>query len=220
MPEWMKRAKLKKGASILEVGSGNGARLVAMRQMGYKDLTGVDPFILEDVSYSNGIKILKKEIRDIQRSYDFIMLHHAFEHMPDQLGTLQEIKKILNPQGTILLRIPVASSYAWKTYGVNWVGMDPPRHLYLHTPASVKNVAEKAGLNIVDSFFDGDISQFVASEQYARDIPLRDSRSYMENKSNSIFSRAQLRDFKKKADFLNQEKLGDSAAFYLQKKSL
>jgi len=219
MPEWMKRCSLDRHASVLEVGSGDGSRLMAMWQAGFRDLTGVDPFIRENVRYANGIEIFRKDIREVSRVYDFVMLHHAFEHMPDPLQTLKDLRRILKADGTILIRIPVASSYAWKTYGTDWLGLDPPRHLYLHTPKSLQVVVEQAGLRIVDSFCDGDISQFIGSEQYRRDIPWRDPRSYNENKRGSIFTRAQLRAFRSLTHRLNREKQGDAAAFFLRNMS-
>lgn len=219
MPEWMCRARLKRGASILEVGSGGGMRLLAMKAAGYCDLTGADPFVAADQQLPGGIHILKREVSALERSYDFVMLHHAYEHMPEPLKTLSGLKKVVNDSGTLLIRIPIAGTYAWKTYGVNWMALDPPRHLFLHTVKSFRKVAEDAGFKIVDYFFDSDVSQFWGSEQYKRDIPLRDPRSYFENRNTPLFSKAEIRRFKRETERLNREEQGDSAAFYLKKLS-
>lgn len=208
MPEWMGRAKLSRKASVLEVGSGGGMRLLAMQSAGFSDLTGADPFMEGDRELPGGIKILKQDITQLERRWDFVMLHHAYEHMPGPFETLQQLRQILSKDGTLLIRIPVASSLAWEKYGVNWMALDPPRHLFLHTVKSFTQVAEKAGLRIVDSFHDADPSQFWGSEQYLRDIPLRDPRSYFENRRTSIFTLSQLRHFRSETQRLNKEGLG------------
>lgn len=217
MPEWMSRARLERGQAVLEVGSGNGARLLAMRRAGFTDLTGIDPFLARESLERDGVKVLRRELKDVSRRFDLVMLHHSLEHMPDQLGTLRESRRVLKPGGAILIRIPIAA-HAWKRYGPDWVQLDAPRHLYLHTVGSLKIVADQAGLVVADMFFDSDAFQFWGSEQYARDIPLRDPRSYDESPWRSSFSRAQIAAWERQARDLNGRGEGDSAAFYLREK--
>ena len=68
-------------SKILDVGSGSGRRLISMANKGFNNLTGSDIFIKEDIIYSNGVKILKKDLSKINEKYDFIMLNHTFEHI-------------------------------------------------------------------------------------------------------------------------------------------
>jgi SAM-dependent methyltransferase len=219
MPEWMKRSGLSRSSSILDVGCGRGARLLALRAAGYGNATGVDPFVDADVILTKEMRVLKKYLNDVQPSYDLIMLHHSLEHMPDQTATLGEVARILKPAGIVLIRIPLASSEAWKRYSVDWVALDAPRHLYLHTVKSLEYTAGQVGLEIYDRFYDSEAFQFWASEQYRKDIPLNDPRSYELNPGASIFTRRQIRSFAREAERLNQESRGDTAAFYLRKTS-
>ena len=110
-----------------------------------------------------------------------------------------------------MIRIPIASSYAWRTYGVNWVQLDPPRHLFLHTVKSMSFSAEKAGLEVKDVFYDSGTLQFTGSERYSKNIPL------MDKSGDTLFSEAELANFQRQADKLNKEKQGDQAGFYLYK---
>ena len=145
------------------------------------------------------------------------MLNHSFEHMPEPLQVLNKLYLLLNPDKYLLIRIPVAGSYSWRKYGVNWVALDAPRHFFLHTKKSIKILAEKVGFKLVDIIFDSTDYQFWGSEQYLNDIPLRDSRSYYENPNSSIFSKKQIKEFKAKAIELNKNNDGDCACFYLYK---
>ena len=147
------------------------------------------------------------------------MLNHSFEHMPDPLSVLQKLYEILSPGKYLLIRIPVADCYTWKKYNVNWVALDPPRHFFLHTSASMKILTQKSGFQLANTIYDSNEKQFWASEQYLRDIPLIDRRSYFENPKNSIFSKKQIKEYKEKTKELNKSKEGDAACFYLYKSS-
>lgn len=210
-------AKLTLDSTILDVGTGTGGRILNMRRRGFKNLTGTDLFIKEDITYSNGVHILKKDITEIDEQYDFIMLNHSFEHMPEPLKVLKELFRILKANRTLMIRIPVADSYSWRKYGVNWVALDPPRHYFLHTPASMKILAEKAGFELREVIYDSSAYQFIGSEQYSRNITLIDENSYFKNPDKSIFTKKQIKEFHKRAVKLNKEQDGDAACFYLYK---
>jgi hypothetical protein len=78
-------------------------------------------------------------------------------------------------------------------------------------------LANKTGFELVHILYDSDYYQFWGSEQYAADIPMRSEKSYYENPNNSIFTKQQIDEFKKKAVELNLKKQGDAACFYLKK---
>lgn len=104
-----------------------------------------------------------------------------------------------------------------KRYGTNWVQLDAPRHLFLHTNQSLQILSDKTGFKIADVVFDSTELQFWGSEQYLKDIPFRDKKSFAENPRKSIFSKKQIASYKKMALELNKSKKGDSANFYLYK---
>lgn len=215
--DWFKIVKIKLDSEILDVGCGVGHLLLQMQEEGFYHLTGIDPFIDNDIFYKNGLKILKKELYAIKKQFDFIMLNHSFEHMPQPLASLREIYRMLKSKHYVLLRIPVFGSFAWRKYNINWVQLDAPRHFFLHTIKSVQILAEQAGFKIANIVFDSTELQFWGSEQYLKDIPLRDKISYAVNPKNSIFSKKDIEYFKSKSAELNKNKDGDSACFYLYK---
>jgi hypothetical protein len=59
--------------------------------------------------------------------------------------------------------------------------------------------------------------QFWVSEQYGRDIPFNDKRSYEIDPHASIFSGDEMQRFMRQAEDLNARGQGDQAAFYLRK---
>jgi len=214
---WFRRIGLGLDSSVLDVGCGIGHLLLRMRKDGFTALTGADPFLPESIFYPNGVTVLNNELSQLDGRFDCIMLHHSFEHMPHPLQALQEIARLLKHDRHALVRIPVASSYAWRHYREDWVNLDAPRHLFLHSLESMRLLAEQAGLKTAAVVFDSDEGQFWGSEQYRRDIPLRAPRSRAENPADSLFSNTEIRAFRRKAARLNNNNDGDMACFYLYK---
>lgn len=73
---WLSVAGLTQHSSILDVGCGRGELLYDMATMGYTRLTGIDPFLEDDIHYPNGPRIFKKTIHEVEGSFDLIMFHH------------------------------------------------------------------------------------------------------------------------------------------------
>lgn len=214
---WMRMAGIQTlDAAILDVGCGKGDRLLTLADEGFTNLTGVDPFIDGDINYPNGVKVHKNNLSNMMGRYDLITLHHSYEHMPDQLATLKKLHDLVENRGRVLIRIPLIS-FAWKEYGANWAQIDAPRHLYLHTEKSMRLLAQAAGFVIKEIAYDSTLFQFWGSEQYRRDIPMYDPRSYQVDPQGSIFTPEEIEGFKQQARELNQRGEGDQACFYLQK---
>ena len=218
VPYWLLKhgLKISSNSKILDVGCGTGEDLTQLECIGFQRLLGVDAFIASDISHPNGFKILKSSLDSIDGSFDFIMLHHSFEHMKEQLTVLQKLNSLLASGHYLLIRIPIRS-YAWEHYGTNWAQIDAPRHLFLHSEDSLNFLASQAGFEVSDIIYDSDEFQFWASEQYAKDIPLIAENSYGVNPDLSIFSEADIESYKAQASVLNQEQRGDQACVYLRK---
>ncbi|NMF96724.2 class I SAM-dependent methyltransferase [Aromatoleum toluolicum] len=213
---WLRRGGVRDfSAAILDVGCGLGDRLLTLRREGFTNLVGIDPFIGNDIHYQNGVRVLKLSVHEMDGAFDFITLHHSFEHMPDPLPTLQSLFRLVKPGHAVLIRIPVCGTNAWRTYGHNWVQLDAPRHLFLHSIMSMQVLAKQAGFRLGDIVFDSEPLQFWGSEQYVRDIPLLDPRSYEVNPESSIFTREQIQQYRQRAAQLNLAGDGDQACFYL-----
>jgi len=209
----MARMAVPKDRRILDVGCGTGKLLLELCALGYKNLAGTDPFIESDLDCGNGVLVKKCFLTELARTpklaWDLIMFHHSFEHIPDQLETLQAAAGLLAPNGSCIVRIPVVG-YAWEKYGTNWVQLDPPRHFFLHTEKSVQLLSEKAGLRIKSVEYDSFEFQFWGSELYVRGIALG-----AKGVPRRFFTAKEFRDFKRKSDDLNAARRGDQAMFVL-----
>lgn len=201
---------------ILDFGCGKGRLLQSLHYFGFRDLTGADAFIASDINYPTGVRILKKSLAELEPEFDLIMLHHSFEHLPDPIQSLIEVRRLLADDKYCLIRIPLIS-FAWEKYGVNWVQLDPPRHLFLYTEDSFRNLASQAGFLVERVVYDSTAFQFWGSEQYARDIPLTADGSTSAFAPPDIFTKEQIAEWGREAEMLNAENRGDQACFYLRK---
>lgn len=206
-------------ARFLDVGCGSYSRwLEHLAQLGFRDLTGVDPFIDADRRHGD-TRIYKRALTELEGNFDVITFHHSLEHMPQQLEALHAARERLNPGGTCLVRIPIVSSQVWEQYGVNWVELDAPRHLFLHSVVSITKLGKDAGLELFDVVYDSLPFEFYGSEQYAHDIPLTDSRSLWVNPESDLFSAEEKQSFETMALKANAAGRGGRAGFYFRARS-
>ncbi|MHC5079611.1 MAG: class I SAM-dependent methyltransferase, partial [Planctomycetota bacterium] len=214
---WFRTAGLDFDSKVLDVGCGSGGVLLKMQMDGFRDLTGADPYVSEALERDERIKIRKCEVFEIDEPFDFILLNHSFEHMPDPLATLKHLFKILNPNRKVLIRTPVASCHAWEVYGTDWVQLDAPRHLHIFSEKGMGILAERAGFVLDKVVYDSRSVQFWGSDQFQKDIALVAEDSHGENPSKSIFTLEQIEHYKAKSEELNRLGTGDQAQFYLLK---
>ncbi len=203
--------------SILDVGCGKGILLHKMKESGFEKVLGIDPFIHESIIYKNVLKILKKNFLDLGGKFDFIMFNHSFEHMENPEEVIKHSNILLNANKFLLIRIPVADSYAFKHFRENWSSLDAPRHLFIHTKKSIKILAENSGFEIKKINYDSRSWQLWGSEQYKKDIPLMNEKSFYVSPKKSIFTKDEIDLFEEKTKKLNNNQEGDQAEFYLQK---
>lgn len=211
---------LNKDTRILDVGCGTGELLRSLHQLGFQDLTGIDPYNKEEIIEIGGnSKIFKKYIFELEGQWDVIMMHHVFEHMPDPLRVLKCASELLVPNGYFLIRIPVSQSTAWKEYRENWVQLDAPRHFFIHSPISFKLLLKNTDFELIKTIYDSTAFQFWGSIQYENDISLHDDSSYAVDPKRSIFNEQDIASFSKKAKELNKNQKGDQAIFIMRKKN-
>ncbi len=208
--EWLARAGVGRESRILDVGCGFGALLRRLVDAGYRDVSGLDPFVSADLEYRGRLLVRRATLDQAHGSYDLIMFHHSFEHIEEQKKTMLSVARLLSPGGTCLIRVPTVSSSAWEEYKDRWVQLDAPRHLFLHSRASMERLATSAGLRVDQVVYDSTRFQFEGSELYRRDIPLREMAEH------PISPLQRLR-YSARARRLNARQQGDQAAFYLRK---
>ncbi|QDK83093.1 class I SAM-dependent methyltransferase [Spirosoma sp. KCTC 42546] len=99
------------GLKVLEVGSGDGEQLVPFKELGCKVLGYEPSSYLVEVAASKGISSVQglfteeaiDTLPDDFKEVDIILLSYTFDHIPDPIGFLNGVKKILNKKTGILV---------------------------------------------------------------------------------------------------------------------
>ncbi len=215
-----RHVRLNRDMSILEIGSGTGELLHELADLGIRKVVGIDPFVPEDISYSNGARVHKASLEDMGRrfageAFDLIMFNHALEHSPTPANDLLKVANFLKPRGEILVRLPVSNSEISEQYGKYWWSLDAPRHIYIFSVKSMGLLARKCGLAVKRVHFEGTIDDYLASEQHKAGIALLDPRSYVVTHDTSSFGRSRLRHYQSQIDEQNKAGTAALAGFVL-----
>ncbi len=200
---------------ILDVGCGQGACLARLRQFGFQNLLGVDPYLPEEF-LGEELPLRSCQLEDLEEgSFDLVMLHHVLEHVPHPFDLLRSVAKQMSDDGVCLVRIPLASQGPWKLYGVDWAELDAPRHTFLHTEQSFQQLAAASGLQIQDVQYEAEPFAFAVSEMYRQGIPLFDDQRGALRDWREEFSATECRRFEELALRYNDQGHAARAAFLL-----
>lgn len=199
--------------SVIDIGSGAGENLIHMRLLGHRDVQGSDPFLPQDIDV-HGTKILSRHHSELAGTYDWVVMNHSFEHVPDPHAMLASAERLMAAGGRILVRMPIMGTAAWRRYGIAWSQVDAPRHLVLYTPEAMEQMARGAGLVVERLFFDSWSFQFWGSELVTRGLPHRGASM---EQARSQFTKKQLRAWAEESETLNARRDGDAGGYVLRR---
>ena len=165
---WLQLAGVGPDSRILDVGCGGGALLHTLAAAGYRDLTGVDPFLDGD-RRAGIVRLLRRTVEALDETFDLVMMHHALEHVPDPAATVRALRARCRSGAHCLVRVPIAPSAAFRRYGERWVQLDAPRHLVIPSERGLIALAERAGFALVSHRQDSTAIQWWGSALYAGD---------------------------------------------------
>ena len=201
---------------VLDVGSGSGMVPLAVSLAGDVEVLGIDPFASGDRRLGEHAELRAVTLDGVTGRFDLVMLHHSLEHMLDPLDALRAATALLEPGGVVLVRVPTASSWAWREYRTDWIQLDPPRHVWIPSRPGLVALAGRAGLRIVATHDDSNEFQFWGSEQARAGLALTDPRSHFVDTRASRFTPRDLRDFRRRSRDLNRALDGDQTVVYLR----
>ena len=140
------------GGHLLEVGCGNGRQLERLARAGWQ-VEGID-FDEHAATMARGLGIAVRVGELASANYtdgqfDAIILSHVIEHVEDPVQLLAECRRILKPDGQLVVATPNANALGHRWYGRAWLGLEPPRHLVVFTPRALADAARRAGFERV-----------------------------------------------------------------------
>lgn len=137
----------RRAGRLLDIGCGNGAFLLRARDAGW-DVEGIEPDARAAAATRNAGLIVHATTIDSFKPegvFDRITLSHVFEHVHDPIATLEHCHAWLRPGGQLWMSLPNPHGIGARIFGRSWFALDPPRHLFLPTPATVLHLMRAAG---------------------------------------------------------------------------
>ncbi len=169
---------------ILDMGTGSGVLPFVLGLANRSFTIGIDPFLTTE-KQTKSFELKRASVQDIHETFDLILFNHSLEHMHDIERSLAHAKSLLEPGGTIIVRIPTVSSQAWDTYRENWFQLDAPRHTCIPSRKGLEKLATSCGLQIMKSYDDSTDTQFWLSEAVSNGLSTMDATtgytSYLTN---------------------------------------
>ena len=109
---------VRKNASILDAGCGEGALLNELQKRGYRNLHGVD---IEKEKYAiNDVKFKKADLNEripfSDGSFDLIFSIENLEHLDSPYNAIKEFHRVLKKDGVLIVSTPNLNNWYQKLY--------------------------------------------------------------------------------------------------------
>lgn len=139
--------------ALLDVGCSTGLFLNHMAQKGWI-VTGVEPNFQAAQYAKNrfGLNVINDTIESAslpETAFDVITYWDVMEHVYDPMAVFSKTNQLLKDNGLLLINFPPAESFARHKFKDNWIGYDPPRHLYVFSRETMKAYLVRNGFEIL-----------------------------------------------------------------------
>jgi SAM-dependent methyltransferase len=133
---------------VLDAGCGGGATTDSLAK--YGNVTGLE---LEEVAveyaHERGRNVIQGSIETLpfeNGSFDLVLALDVIEHLPNDLQALQELHRVLRPEGRLLVTVPALEML--------WSGHDEANgHYRRYTADELRRQVELAGLHVAISTY-------------------------------------------------------------------
>jgi SAM-dependent methyltransferase len=134
---------------VLDIGCGNGRFLAHLAEAGF-ECHGTE-LSAETARRAMGLTGIQVRVGELEAdsypaaSFELVSIWHVLEHLPDPERTLHHCARWLVPGGALMLAVPNVASWQARIFRGAWFHLDPPRHLFHFTPASLSDALDAAG---------------------------------------------------------------------------
>jgi 2-polyprenyl-3-methyl-5-hydroxy-6-metoxy-1,4-benzoquinol methylase len=134
--------------NLLDIGAGTGDFLLTSKQNGWNTI-GVEPSEkAKGIAIGKGIQFSDSTEELESNSFDVITMWHVLEHVPKLEIQIKELKRLVKPNGTIIIAVPNFKSYDAKYYGKFWAAFDVPIHFWHFSKTAIQLLFEKENIKL------------------------------------------------------------------------
>lgn len=130
---------------VIDIGCGNGVLLAAFARamtgwdLAGHDLNGRNVTALQAIPGFTGL--LTEPLDRVRGHFDVVSMIHSLEHFPDPAMALAEARRLLTPDGVLLVQVPDAAA--------NPFDLTVADHRTHFTAATLERLARRCGLSII-----------------------------------------------------------------------
>lgn len=139
------------GKTILDVGCGTGDFLQTAKNNSW-NVYGIEPNEKARAIANSKTRNQVFDTNTLQEfesgAFDVITLWHVLEHLPNLETEIQNLNRLLKPNGRLVIAVPNFKSYDAKHYNAFWAAYDVPRHLWHFSQTSISKLFSKHNLEI------------------------------------------------------------------------
>ena len=133
---------------ILDIGAGTGDFLLTAQENGWQTI-GLEPSPrAKGIAIKKGISFVEDTKELESHSFDTITMWHVLEHVPDLDAQIKELKRLLKPEGTLIIAVPNYKSFDAKHYGAFWAAYDVPIHFWHFSKKAIQLLFAKEGMKL------------------------------------------------------------------------
>lgn len=136
---------------LLDIGCGGGDFLVACREKGWIGV-GVEQAgaPVQQQQGELGIIVVPPERMHelVEGSFEVVTIWHVLEHLPEPRVTLEAVRRLLAPNGRLVVEVPNFGSWQARLGGADWFHIDVPRHLLHFDRGALEKLLDRAGFEV------------------------------------------------------------------------
>lgn len=137
---------------LLEVGCASGAYLQELKSKGWT-VEGIEyAETAAEAARDAGLSVQTGSVESAHapaRTPDVIAAWMVLEHLHEPVDALRRMRAWVQPDGWLVGVVPDASAFDRRWFGNHWHGLHLPNHLYHYDPASLRQILQRGGWNLV-----------------------------------------------------------------------
>ena len=136
---------------LLDIGCGTGDFLETAKNNGWQ-ITGIEPSDnareIANKKTNNSVYKIEQLLKLEPNSFDVISLWHVLEHLPNLDEHIKIFKRLLKPNGRLVIAVPNYKSFDALYYKSFWAAFDVPRHLWHFSKTGIQKLFAQENFDV------------------------------------------------------------------------